>query len=70
MAEKLLVEAVNDALHVEMERDASVMVMGEDDAETTPSDPGAAEASEDRDEEAIPESPEEGQTPGNADEAP
>ena len=30
MAERLLVEAVNDALHVEMERDASVMVMGED----------------------------------------
>ena len=30
MAELLLVEAVNDALHVEMERDASVMVMGED----------------------------------------
>ncbi len=30
MAERLLVEAVNDALHVEMERDPSVMVMGED----------------------------------------
>jgi len=30
VAEKLLVEAVNDALHVEMERDASVLVMGED----------------------------------------
>ena len=30
MAEKLLVEAVNDALHVEMERDADVMVLGED----------------------------------------
>ena len=30
MAERLLVEAVNDALHVEMERDDSVMVMGED----------------------------------------
>ena len=30
MAEKLLVEAVNDALHVEMYRDPSVMVMGED----------------------------------------
>ena len=30
MPELLLVEAVNDALHVEMERDASVMVMGED----------------------------------------
>ena len=30
MAELLLVEAVNDALHVEMERDADVMVMGED----------------------------------------
>ena len=30
MADRLLVEAVNDALHVEMERDPSVMVMGED----------------------------------------
>ena len=30
MAEKLLVEAVNDALHVEMERDETVMVLGED----------------------------------------
>jgi pyruvate/2-oxoglutarate/acetoin dehydrogenase E1 component len=30
MAELTLVEAVNDALHTEMERDASVMVMGED----------------------------------------
>jgi pyruvate/2-oxoglutarate/acetoin dehydrogenase E1 component len=30
VAERLLVEAVNDALHVEMERDATVMVMGED----------------------------------------
>jgi pyruvate/2-oxoglutarate/acetoin dehydrogenase E1 component len=30
LAEKFLVEAVNDALHVEMERDAAVMVMGED----------------------------------------
>ena len=30
MAEKLLVEAVNDALHVELARDDSVMVMGED----------------------------------------
>ncbi len=30
MAELLLVEAVNDALHVEMDRDPSVMVMGED----------------------------------------
>ena len=30
MAELLLVEAVNDALHVEMERDESVLVMGED----------------------------------------
>ena len=30
MAERLLVEAVNDALHVEMERDAAVMVIGED----------------------------------------
>ena len=30
MASRTLVEAVNDALHVEMERDAEVMVMGED----------------------------------------
>jgi pyruvate dehydrogenase E1 component beta subunit len=30
VAERLLVEAVNDALHVEMERDANVLVMGED----------------------------------------
>ena len=30
MAERLLVEAVNDALHVEMERDPTVLVMGED----------------------------------------
>ena len=30
MVELLLVEAVNDALHVEMERDADVMVLGED----------------------------------------
>ncbi len=30
MSEKLLVEAVNDALHVEMARDPTVMVMGED----------------------------------------
>jgi pyruvate dehydrogenase E1 component beta subunit len=30
VSEKLLVEAVNDALHVEMERDPSVLVMGED----------------------------------------
>ncbi|HXF97986.1 MAG TPA: alpha-ketoacid dehydrogenase subunit beta [Gaiellaceae bacterium] len=30
MPEKLLVEAVNDALHVEMERDPSVLVLGED----------------------------------------
>jgi pyruvate dehydrogenase E1 component beta subunit len=30
VAEKTLVEAVNDALRVEMERDATVMVMGED----------------------------------------
>ena len=30
MAEGFLVEAVNDALHVEMERDGDVMVMGED----------------------------------------
>ncbi len=30
MTERLLVEAVNDALHVELERDPTVMVMGED----------------------------------------
>jgi pyruvate/2-oxoglutarate/acetoin dehydrogenase E1 component len=30
MAERTLVEAVNDALHVEMERDDAVLVMGED----------------------------------------
>ena len=30
MAEKFLVEAVNDALQVEMERDDTVMVLGED----------------------------------------
>jgi pyruvate dehydrogenase E1 component beta subunit len=30
VSELLLVEAVNDALHVEMERDATVMVLGED----------------------------------------
>jgi pyruvate dehydrogenase E1 component beta subunit len=30
VAERLLVEAVNDALHVEMERDADVLVLGED----------------------------------------
>ncbi len=30
MTERFLVEAVNDALHVEMERDADVMVIGED----------------------------------------
>jgi pyruvate dehydrogenase E1 component beta subunit len=30
VAERLLVEAVNDALHVEMERDPNVLVMGED----------------------------------------
>jgi pyruvate dehydrogenase E1 component beta subunit len=30
LAEKLLVEAVNDALHVELARDESVMVIGED----------------------------------------
>ena len=30
MAELFLVEAVNDALHVELERDDSVMVIGED----------------------------------------
>ena len=30
MAEKFLVEAVNDALHVELERDDTVMVIGED----------------------------------------
>ena len=30
MAELLLVEAVNDALHVELERDDAVLVMGEE----------------------------------------
>jgi pyruvate/2-oxoglutarate/acetoin dehydrogenase E1 component len=30
VADRFLVEAVNDALHVEMERDSSVLVMGED----------------------------------------
>jgi pyruvate dehydrogenase E1 component beta subunit len=30
LAERFLVEAVNDALHVEMERDETVMVLGED----------------------------------------
>lgn len=30
MAERLLVEAVNDALHVELDRDPTVLVMGED----------------------------------------
>ena len=30
MAERFLVEAVNDALHVEMERDEAVLVLGED----------------------------------------
>ena len=30
MAELTLVEAINDAFHVELERDADVMVMGED----------------------------------------
>jgi hypothetical protein len=30
MPELYLVEAVNDALHVEMERDADVLVLGED----------------------------------------
>jgi pyruvate/2-oxoglutarate/acetoin dehydrogenase E1 component len=30
MSERFLVEAVNDALHVEMERDASILVLGED----------------------------------------
>ena len=30
MSELLLVEAVNDALHTELERDESVMVLGED----------------------------------------
>jgi pyruvate/2-oxoglutarate/acetoin dehydrogenase E1 component len=30
VSEKLLVEAVNDALHVEMERDPAVLVLGED----------------------------------------
>ena len=30
MSEKLLIEAVNDCFHVELERDENVMVMGED----------------------------------------
>ncbi|MEJ7793660.1 MAG: alpha-ketoacid dehydrogenase subunit beta, partial [Gaiellaceae bacterium] len=30
MAEQFLVEAVNDALHVEMERDPAVLLLGED----------------------------------------
>ena len=30
MAELSIVEAINDAFHVELERDSSVMVMGED----------------------------------------
>ena len=30
MAEKLLIEAINDCFHVELERDGNVMVMGED----------------------------------------
>ena len=30
LAELSIVEAINDAFHVELERDASVMVMGED----------------------------------------
>ena len=30
MAERSIVEAINDCFHVELERDASVMVMGED----------------------------------------
>src|SRR4029453_2756145 len=30
MAEKLLVEAINDCLHTELARDGSVLVMGED----------------------------------------
>jgi len=30
LTEKTLVEAVNDALYVEMERDGAIMVMGED----------------------------------------
>ncbi len=30
MADLLMIEAVNDALHVELERDDAVMVMGED----------------------------------------
>ena len=34
MAERFLVEAVNDALHVEMERDADVLVLGEDVADS------------------------------------
>ncbi|HVR12760.1 MAG TPA: alpha-ketoacid dehydrogenase subunit beta, partial [Gaiellaceae bacterium] len=30
MAERSIVEAINDCFHVELERDGSVMVMGED----------------------------------------
>ena len=30
MAERLLVEAINDCFYVELERDSNVMVMGED----------------------------------------
>jgi len=30
LAERSIVEAINDCFHVELERDASVMVMGED----------------------------------------
>ena len=47
MAERLLVEAVNDALHTEMERDAAVLVMGEDVGKLggrLPRDRGAAGA--------------------------
>ena len=47
MAERLLVEAVNDALHVEMERDPAVLVMGEDVGKARrrlPRDRGAAGA--------------------------
>ena len=30
MAERSIVEAINDGFHVELERDSSVLVMGED----------------------------------------
>ena len=30
MAELMMIEAINDAFHVELERDPNVMVLGED----------------------------------------